>query len=418
MRLPALFTLAVALAACPTKPDVVPLDGPVFPTGMALHPDGTRLVVVSSDYDLRFEEGALLVADLGVVRAGLAADGAGAIVEDAYMPGAGVRVPAIADKPVFTADGSRLYVPSRRTNVVMSLDFNPDTGLSCGPSACGEPPRVLQLPANDPFTILLTAGPNRNGRVDGLVTLESSQFVFFFRDDPAREGAARMQITSTLDLGDAVGGVRSAVLRPPRGGSDAHVIAGIELSRARNFLGASIAAFVPSADARLHPTDVTALTGSLALRDMLLVPGDDGPDDALVVALRAPDALARFEIDDDAGFPRLRLSALSPTCRTPLALALATVGTPAGGASRVLVTCPAGNTVVSVDPVSLQTKDAVRFFGRTPYDVVVNGEEAFVTFFDDNSVGVFSLVDAEGFPALEVRGRIGTPAPRPEDGRE
>ena len=83
------------------------------------------------------------------------------------------------------------------------------------------------------------------------------------------------------------------------------------------------------------------------------------------------------------------------------------------------MTCQDSQAIELLDPTTLTPTDAVRFYGRSPYDVVVtpDGTRAFVSFFLDNSIGVFSLTDGTA-AGLSPIGRLGTPLPRPDDGRE
>jgi hypothetical protein len=411
-----LASLAAAGLACQPLVPAVPLDRPVFPTGLALAPDGAHLFVVSSTFDSSFPDGALLATDLSVVRRATAGGNPDTVVTDAFADG--LALPLFGDKPVFTPSGSRLYVPTRGDNVVSAVDVD-GAAMSCtGAERCGASPAALQLPENDPFEILITGETTTDGkaaRVDGLVTLLSSPTVFFFRDDLARPGAQRIQEVGRLGLGDAIGGVRSAVLRPADA-RDALVVAAGELSRQAGLVGAQLLAFAPRTDASIASVDVTAVTGALGIRDVVLVEGDDGAvGGAVLVALRTPDAIGRFELDDDdGGSARFRLTGLSSTCRAPTSLATTT--TAAG--PRVLVTCQDDDAVLALEPRTLAVTDAVRFYGRSPYDVVAAGDEVFVSFFLDNSVGALAFVDDGSGPRLTARGHVGAPLPRPEDGRE
>lgn len=417
------LALLAAVGCTPPNTDVPP-DRPVFPTGLAVHPDGDRLVVVSSDFDQAFDDGALLLADLPAVRAGLAEDVSedrrDAIVEDAYLKAA--RLPPLGDRPVFTSRGARLLVTTRGTNLLSSVDVDPVAGFSCGATdddgtpRCGKSPQALQLPENDPFDVLVLSEVEAGGeltRVDGLVTLLSSSIVYFFRDDREREGAAVMQQTGTLDLGDAVRGVRSAALR--KRNDVTHVVAAVETSTLTSS-AALLVLFEPAVDATPFSVDVSEAMGAGSLRDVVVVPGVGAEPDAVIVATRMPDAIARFEIDDLPGGPSLRLAGVAESCGMPTGLALDAMD----NVTRVLLTCQVGGAVLALDPWTLDVTDAVRFVGRTPYDVVVNPvlPEAYVSFFLDDSIGVLSLVDATGVPRMSFRGRIGTPKPEPEDGRE
>ncbi len=417
--------LALAGAACVPPATGVPLDRPVYPTGLAVHPAGERLVVVSSAFDLAYDDGALLLADLPAVRAALAAstaeDPRDAVVEGAYVKAA--RLPPFGDRPTFTSGGERLLVSTRGSNLVSSVDVDSSQGFTCsgtdddGTPRCGKSPLALQVPESDPFDVLVLDETVEDGaltRVNGLVTLLSSPTVYFFRDDRERAGASVMQQTGTLTLGEAVRGVRSAALRTRDGVT--HVVAAVDVASLTT-AGALLVLFEPSVDAVPTAFDVTAAMGAASLRDVVVVPGSGAEPDAVLVATRAPDAVARFEVDDLPDGPALRLSGVAESCAQPTGLALSAHG----GVRRVLLTCQLGGAIEVMDPRTLAVTDVVRFAGRNPYDVAVNPvqPEAFVSFFLDDSIGVLSLVDADGVtPRVTLRGRIGTPTAKPEDGRE
>lgn len=417
--------LALAAAACVPPISGVPLDRPVYPTGLAVHPGGERLVVVSSAFDLAYDDGALLLADLPAVRAALAADPSedrrDAVVEGAYVKAA--RLPPFGDRPVFSSGGERLLVSTRGSNLVSSVDVDTDAGFTCsssdddGTARCGKSPLALQVPESDPFDVLVLDEVTEDGeltRVGGLVTLLSSPTVYFFRDDRERSGASVMQQTGTLTLGEAVRGVRSAALRTRNGVT--HVVAAVDVVSLAS-AGALLVLFEPSVDALPTAFDVTAAMGAAALRDLVVVPGAGAEPDAVLVATRLPDAVARFEIDDLPGGPALRLAGVAESCAMPTGLALSTHG----GVTRVLLTCQVGGAIEVMDPRTLAVTDVVRFAGRNPYDVAVNPvqPEAYVSFFLDDTIGVLSLVDTDGVtPRVTMLGRIGTPTAKPEDGRE
>ena len=447
----ALLFVSVALAAgCLPPTAAVPLTHPVFPTGVAVAPDGNHLIVVSSDFDEAFDDGALFSADLARVQARTAQGDDKTIVRDADAYGArAVLIPRLGDRPVFAhADGGdRVYLPVRETNRIIELDVAGNGALSCGTQAapgtprCGDSPGALQLPQSDPFNILITncaaaatASAPANCSVagtlvDGMTTLLSSSVVTFFQDDASLTGARRMRISGTLDLGANIGGIRSAVLRAAKNGTGAVVIAAADLSNAAGFIGAKLVLFHPTPASDSTSFDVTAATGALSTRDMVLVPqsADNGTTrDALVVVLRPVgagccDALARFEIIDNGALPDVKLTAFKDVCKTPTQLAYAP-NTASHRIDRVLVTCQDDDTVEAIDPVTLEPTDAVRFVGRGPYGVAVNEvpepPEAYVSFFGDNSVGVLHLVDGDGQAKLVMRGRIGAQADKPEDGRQ
>ena len=281
----------LACAGCLQGEALLPLDQPRFPTGLAVTPDGESLLVVSSNFDLAFDDGALLVADLDRVRKALddADDADQAVAREAYTSGA--YLPPFGDAPVITSDGSRALVPTRGANLIASLDVSAKGALGCGddagdPPRCGVAPRALQLPANDPLaTVILSESFDGDGdlqRVGGMTALLSSPDVYFFADDPTRPAAERMQITGTVTVGEGIRGVRSVAVRPALYGSDRTVFAAAEIdAQITGVFGAVLAMFLPAPNAAVTLVDVSRDTGALGVRDMLLVPGADGADDGL-----------------------------------------------------------------------------------------------------------------------------------------
>jgi hypothetical protein len=404
-----------------------PEDEPAFPTGLALDPKGDRLVVVSSNFNLAYQSGAVLLADLARAREQLGEQDA--VVDDAYV--AAVPLPSFGDTPVVDRSAGHVFVATRGGNLLHEITLGSD-GLSCGRAGCDEPPHALQLAGNDPFVLVLldqvldSAGALVSARA--LVTHSSSPTAEFVRFDTSAADAERLRLEpESLFFGDDVYGVRSAVFLPATNETPDRIVALFERRVAGSLAGADLAVIdVPAVnqgdEAVIARTDVTALTGALTGRDTVaLVPhGGDGTL-SVVVALRSPDALARFSFDEAR--KTFALTHLDSTCRRPTGLAAVDVdvdgvaATP--GVSRILVTCQDGQAVLALDPLDLAVTDAVRFYGRGPYDVVVDEvhQLAYVSFFLDSSIGVLSLV-SDGEARLTPVGRLGTPLPPPEDGRE
>jgi hypothetical protein len=439
---------ALALAGCiGVAGNPAPVDRAVFPTGLALDPAGDRLVVVSSNFDLAYDDGAVLLVDLAKVRAAASATPAPnvtapVVVTDAVVDA--VALPSFGDAPVIDRTGRHVLLTTRGGNLLHELVLGTD-GLSCdaagdggedvqdgdGPP-CASPPHALQLASNDPFdVVLLEQTVSADGALTGaraLVTHLSSATAELVRLDPGRVDEARLRVErAPVVFGDDVFGVRSAVFVPAVSGHPDRVVALLERRLERTIVGCDLAVFaVPAADRGdavvISRTDVTALTGALTGRDLVVVgDGAAGGSLAAIVALRSPDAVARFALDDVVG--SFTLTHIDGTCRKPTGLATAVVdvdGDPAtAGTPRVLLTCQDGQVVESLDPLDLSVTDAVRFLGRSPYDVVVDEvhQQAFVSFFLDGSVGVLSLVSG-GRAQLTPVARIGSALPRPEDGRE
>ncbi len=429
-RRPLLATaVAVAggVAACAgsgAKP--VPVDHPVFPMGLALSPDGSRLLVGSSNFDFSFDSGAVLLANVSIVRDELlAGDDSGAVVADPYV--SSVLVPEFADRLVFDAAGNSALFTTRDGNLLHEVDVDGDE-VSCGELAlCNASPNVLQLSGNDPFDVLVLSDDGVTLR--GLVShLGSPQAELFVLDRSSTDAGRLVLEAGEIDfLRDNINstGVRSTVERRAKNGVAATIFAAVERRENGTLVGADVVHFAtPAAGHAGTETfvrqDITTLLGPRSVRDMAIVADDVSGGDALVVLLQNPDGVARFAIDnvDD----HLTLTALENTCIQPLSLAVAPLdldGDAVVDVTRLIVACHGSNEVVALDPLTLRTTAVSRFFGRGPYDVVVDAahQVAWVSFFLDNSVGAFSLVK-DGVPRLAPIGRLGAALPRPEDGRE
>ena len=421
---PLFAACALSVAACSgTGNKPVPIDQPVFPLGLALSPDGDRLLVGSSNFDFSYDSGAVLLANVAGIRDDLVAgNDPDTVVTDAYI--SAVRVPEFADRLVFTKDGETALFTTRDGNLLHEVEVDGDT-VSCGEAAiCNGRPNVLQLSGNDPFDVLVLSDDGTVLR--GLVShLGSSQAEIFILDR-SQSDTKRLTVEVEIDFlrgNDTSTGVRDAVERSARRGLGATIFAGVERRESGVLVGVDIVTFPTPAPGRAASAsfvrqDITTQIGTRSVRDMAIV-DDSENGDALIVLLQNPDGIARFAIDDDA---QLTLTVLANTCVQPLGLAVAPLnvdGVDGVDVTRLLVTCHGSDEVVALDPLTLRTTDAARFYGRGPYDVVVDAVHnvAWVSFFLDNSVGVFSLV-SDGEPRLTPIGRLGVATPRPEDGRE
>lgn len=412
----------------------VPLDGPVFPMGLALSADGNRLLVGSSNFDFAYDSGAVLLADVTTIRDELSASADPAKVV-ASPWGAGIRAPEFADRLTFTADGQTALFTTRDGNLLHTIEVG-DNAIACGDvDVCNTGTHVLQLAGNDPFDITLL---NDDGVVArGLVSHLDDPNMELFQLDRAAAGE-RIVVEHVIDLtldNATTTGVRSTVLLPAAAGHDDLIFAAVEREDTGVLVGVDVARIVvPRVGDSTAPDvvrqDVTAMVGSRTMRDMVLVHDDVTGGDALIGILQGGtfstggattgDGLVRFAIDPID--QHLTLTTIAPTCRQPVALAEAKIDVDdddVADASRVLVACHGSNEVASVDPLTLQMREVSRFYGRGPYDVVVDAvhQLAYVSFFLDNSVGVFQLV-TDGEVSLTPIGRLGAALPRPEDGRE
>lgn len=409
-----------------------PLDRPHFPRGIAVHPERPVLAVVSSNFDLEFNRGAILLADLAAVDAAIA-DGEGRFLQLAgsTSPYTSVAlVPSFGNDPVFVQGGSRLLLPSQDQNRVSEIPLALDdeaVDFDCASVAsdterpvpvCGEATESLQLPGNDPFELAVIEDSDE--RVSAIVTLLNSPDLFYVRlnDD---EGAGRLTIdrgpSFTLegysDRGDALG-VRGIGLWPSRGGVRTTAFLTVTRTSAFTFSAQAVdLVWFDAAQGRGAPLGVLRLTdevGSLEARDVAVAP--DGS--AVFVILRDPDAIARVDVTPTGGALDVRLGGIATSCYDPIELEVVAIPTPAGGeVTRVLATCFDNDTIVAYDPFTLVETEVVRRLADGPYGLAVDVEHdpprAYVSFFNDDRVAVIDLVDDDGNVALVPRALIGAP---------
>ncbi len=429
-----MLVAGVGAACSGSVKNPVPLDRPVFPVGLALSENGDRLLVGSSNFDFAYDSGAVLLADVAAIRDDLVA-GADETAVVASPWRAGVRTPEFADRLTFTADGASALFTTRDGNLLHTVEVDDDS-VSCGEiDVCNSGTHVLQLSGNDPFdiTLLDDDGVVARGLVSHLID-PSLELFQLDRNAANQHLVVEHVIDLTLD-NITTTGVRSTVMLPAAPGRDDVVFAAVERKESSVLVGVDLVRFaVPRVGDNAPPVvvrqDVTTLVGSRTMRDLVLVRDDVTGGDALIGIVQGGtftnglsstgDGLVRFAIDPID--QHLTLTTLAPTCRQPVALARADIDVDDDGvvdASRVLVACHGSNEVVAVDPLTLQMREVSRFFGRGPYDIVVDAlhQVAYVSCFLDNSVGVFRLVD-DGEVSLTPIGRLGAALPRPEDGRE
>jgi hypothetical protein len=432
--------LVLGLCACdafseletPNTLNTPPLTRPLYPTGLALHPSANLLAVVSSNFDLQHRSGALLLADLDQVASDLQTSNDGSAIS--LMPYVDAAfIPSFGNRPVWSADGARLVLPVRDDNRLIEVGLNLTTTkprLSCGDRfddevpTCDSAPYAVTLAGSDPYSVVLYE--DTPDRISGVVGLVSSPDLYFFTVRPGLDGFDRIRMAPLPLAGDALG-VRGLAVRSI--GNSRTVFATVDrLGATTTRALSSVVWFDPT---RANPVlgdtsavvvrslDLFNLTGSSSARDLAVTP--DG--DAVLVLLRLPDGLLRLDITPVGATVSLQLGGLASTCREPSSLAVARLtGTRTGEVDRAIVTCFAADAVVGHDPLSLHETDAARYFGDGPFDVVIDarpdrGPKAYVSYFLDDSIGVFDLVDENGDVRLTPKGRIGTARPPREDGR-
>lgn len=414
-----------------------PLDRPNYPTGLALEPAGDRLAVISSNSDLGYARGALLIADLTALDAFLANEtSTPASMSDApilttpYQEG--IYLPSFGGKPTFSANGENLFVATREENQLHQVGVAESGApvLQCAASATnadgagdcgGSSDRNLSIPGNDPYSVALLR--DEDNTVEGLVSSLLSTDLVLFRYD-VDDNRLRQRETFALnalvplDTHEAKG-VRALTVVRENDESAATAFALVELSALSNGDPAvelwwfSLDALPPN---QVQKLSLTELTGARSAMDLAWVPSQN----ALLVLLREPDSIARFELSAPLPDAQPKLSALREICDEPVTVRVADLPLGVGRTPPMgYVTCYGEHAIVSVDALTLRTLSALRFAGYGPFDLVLQAEHepprAFVSFFLDDSIGVLDLV-RDGTAGLYPRARLGNARPQPERG--
>lgn len=408
-----------------------PTGRPSYPTGLAMHPATGALAVVSSNFDRGYGSGALLLASIEEIDAELAAldaaDPAAAVVTDGYASAA--YIPSFGHKPIFSADGRQLLLATRGDNLLIGADVTAGSPprLACDADSaedttpdCGQSPSALTISGNDPYSLALTS--ESDDQLSGVVgSLRSDRIVFF---QAVRQAVPlRLQRIDELVLGDwltdeDVIGVRAVAVRKAAMGVGTLVFALVERSdNTAEQASVDLIWFSPSEGGRAR-VDVLSLTeqaGSISARDMVI--STDG--DALFVALRTPDAVARVDLFAGGAFAP-HVAAVSSACAEPVSLATGRLTDDDGIThDRVYVTCFADDAVLGFEASALEVTDALRFFGDGPYGIAIDTAHepprAYVSYFLDDSIGIFDL-RSDDIVQLTPRGRIGQPRPIAERG--
>lgn len=409
------------------------LEQTAFPTGLAIHPEENLLGVVSSNYDLANPTGAFSIADLDTLAEEMndimVAEGPLGTVAEPFSES--VAIPSFGHRPVYSPAGDQIFIATRGDNLIAEIEM--ETGpeqtarLSCGDLEndtdvifCEDENYQLRVPATDPYDIVLYE--QEGSLIKGAVALISHNEVLFFESDSAAAPEVRNRITGALQLGLNILGTRSMVFRSETTATSALLFAVVEsygFSSTKPFV--SVVYFDPSKgpSSVVRTFSLSERTDASSARALALT----SDQSALLLALREPDSLMRIDLTETEGTLNLIPSLMVPTCRNPTSVASFQLDQEGESSPSdfILVACYSDHSVMLYDATSLTQLGAAKFFGRGPFDIAVNHHvtpaEAYVSYFLDNSVGVFSLQDSDGAPALIPKGRLGEASPKPEDGR-
>ncbi|MCP4501595.1 MAG: hypothetical protein GY822_16680 [Deltaproteobacteria bacterium] len=394
-----------------------PTDNPVFPTGVAVHPNGGYLAVVSSNFDGRFNRGALLLAPLEEIHNVLAdvTDGQPIHIDNPFS--AAAYIPTFGHFPVFTPNGERMILATRKENLLLdvgveesgdNLLFDCPTKEGENVPDCESAPYALSLPGNDPYDLILTS--QSESEIRGVVSFLAHHEVMPFTIALDRDGDDRFKIDSSniVDLGEDVLGVQ-AMLKLP---GTSFVVLAVERTLIENttLRAIELVAFdlERGAQAPLAVTELDGLVGVQGIRSMAISPDSN----SLLVLTRYPDGIVRFDIGDEST-PQLTFSGQMETCSSPSRLLPSRLTRGNGSVvDRIFLTCFDDDAVVVIEPNALTVTDEVRFLGEGPFGLAIDQSGdiplLFVSYFTNHRIGIFHLLDDEGEARLLPKGEIGT----------
>ncbi|MBI2373097.1 MAG: hypothetical protein HYV07_03780 [Deltaproteobacteria bacterium] len=165
-RILSLFVLAGCVDDIPGQPP--PLDQVHYPVGLALVAGDARLLVVNSNFDLRYGAGSLLSLPVegsyALAKQSTVESPIDRLPEDTY----GVRIPSFGGEVAVIPGPSGAVtaaVPSRGKNLVTFVDVGRDGGLSCSTAGADalagidcSAAHVIETRGIDPYAVSLVAG--------------------------------------------------------------------------------------------------------------------------------------------------------------------------------------------------------------------------------------------------------------------
>ncbi|MFH1811757.1 MAG: hypothetical protein ABIJ09_23665 [Pseudomonadota bacterium] len=413
------FLATLLLGACAREyiGDDPPLDRLHFPIGIAVSPTERTALVVSSNFDLGFNRGAVLSIDLGAVDARL--DAATAPLADAITDvfSGAAFLPSFAGQVRFDDSGRHAFVPNRAEASLLELELGTPQqarALSCGdrgevPQDCTAGDHVLQLTAADPYAIeVQSRSDGARIYVGGLDGGEVNGVDADFTVSGERRLTLPVVVDSELQRASGLARLPASGLAP-----EYLLIAG-ELRPASSDprpAGAYLRLFSTGLASSQNLGAVPLVSANQAADARGVVVTADGT--RAFVLQRGPDSVAAVDLTPGVGgLPRFRTVAVQSVGRKPVAIAL---DASAPGAAQILVACFEEKSLYALDARTLQIVAVIPDLDGSPADLAVDGASAraYVTLFDRDVVAVISL-DRPEHPGLTVQAWLGTPRPTPD----
>jgi DNA-binding beta-propeller fold protein YncE len=161
------LVLLVALAGCLPDTDGIdpPLDQLIFPVGLAVTADDSRLLAVNSNFDLEYNSGTLTAIDISDLHAAIAEetaevspDGRYVFIDDSALiiESETIRVGAFASDLALSPGGERAMIPVRGERAILLIEVgDPAAGafLDCGQGDDRRCDSAHRVESNDRFTL-------------------------------------------------------------------------------------------------------------------------------------------------------------------------------------------------------------------------------------------------------------------------
>lgn len=468
MRIAALaFGLgAVLIAGCTASDaDVRPPDNQLFfPTGLAVAPDESVLFAASSNSELRYDSGTVLVFDLAAIKAQVTDwntnDKAGLCSQDPdhpeslicdespfVMPAAGIRTGNFATEIAMQSFGDtskyRLFVPTRGDPSVAWADYDvAGQKLSCSSDTatfaqCDDAHRLevaLQDLDNthlndEPFGVFADYDPATQ---DGFAVISHQTNGAISLIDAPRDGTVQItDVKYNLFNIDPLTGIRGATGVAGRPGAtpssdiiyvssrtDARVQT-LTIGRPHNAPPPptppppALPYLMTSNFLTLDQVGVNPQTGN-GLDSRGLKFSDDG--NRMYLVTRAPPVLQLYDTSLAVnGFPNNQLVGASDICRDASTIGIlnfdkvgVSLGEPIN--ERAYVTCFDDGVVYVIDPNGTTDVEDIIQVGRGPFAIAVSTQKqlVFVSNFSEDTIAVID-VDPTSPRRNRVVLRIGTP---------
>lgn len=421
-----LATLFVLFAGCSEDMLPAPARGRLRqPTGLAVTPDGDRLVVTGGNWDGAEADGTVMLLRLGELHEALGSGGCEAagggdpllvcdderyIVSDATVrPGSGVGN-VVIDRPSGESGLVRLLVPTRSPASVVWIDLlaGSDARLRCGQNddgQCDEIHRVRASPfdpeerlARDPARIALDEAGFRFAYVPHLLGAQLSLIALDRDDGPelvdVDDEFFRVEPSEEEDLagGFAVAQRACDPLDPPAATRDCtrpHLYATERFYPGiRSFTVApGLDLVLPGSITDVPAFDPEAVESRPYMADLAFEDPATGED--LLVVQTSPPALVRVDMRMEDGAPRGRVIDTIGLCRNPNVLA---VHRPDDSPWLALVTCFGDAELAVVDLGTFQLARTVPV-GQGANEIAIDRDrrQAYVANTEDDTISIVSL---------------------------